>query len=403
MHFHYQCNDCGYEFESDDVTYLCPHCAGTEEPGDFRKGVLWLRYDKTQLRALKDKDDLSTEDFTPYPDPRPGAFPCGPTPLVRPAFLGDGIDLTLKLDSQLISGSFKDRASHAVACQAYHHGIRQVALASTGNAGAAMSAIGAAYGLSVKLFVPASAPVNKLMQSVLYGATVIPVKGTYDDAFGLSSAYTERCGGINRNTAYNPITIEGKKAVSIELFLQLGRRVPDIVYVPVGDGCIFSGVYKGFLDLFEAGLTDHLPRLVACQSSGSDAITKAFETGLPRPVKASTLADSISVSSPAAGLPAIRGLKESGGHCVRVDDDEILKAQRTLAAKAGIFVEPAAAAAWAGFEKDSSHLPKGCSATVLLTGTGFKDMSVFEGRVSLPEPIEPTIEAVMEGLGVGSV
>ena len=100
-----------------------------------------------------------------------------------------------------------------------------------------MSAVGAAMGLDIILFVPYTAPINKLMQSVLYGAKVIPVKGTYDDAFKLSIEYTKLHGGINRNTAYNPMTIEGKKSISIELFEQLGRKAPDAVYVPVGDGC----------------------------------------------------------------------------------------------------------------------------------------------------------------------
>ena len=140
------------------------------------------------------------------------------------------------------SGSFKDRASQLIAAQALAHNEHSIALASTGNAGAAMSCAGAAYGLEIILFVPETAPVNKLMQSVLYGATVVPVRGSYDDAFALSIAYSERFGGINRNTAYNPMTVEGKKSVSIELFLQLGRQVPDVVYVSVGDGCIYGGV-----------------------------------------------------------------------------------------------------------------------------------------------------------------
>ncbi len=124
-----------------------------------------------------------------------------------------------------------------------------MALASTGNAGASMACAGAALGLEVVLFVPASAPRAKLLQSLLYGARVVPVRGTYDDAFALSIEYTRARGGVNRNTAFNPLTIEGKKTVSIEIWNQLGGRVPDVVYVPTGDGVIVAGVHKGFADL----------------------------------------------------------------------------------------------------------------------------------------------------------
>ena len=397
MRFAYKCHDCGHEFESDGIVYLCPKCGTSTAPGEFRRGILSVIYDDDELKMLRDSRDLSVEDFMPYPIASPGTFPCGPTALVKPGRIRKetGVDVTLKMDSQLLSGSFKDRASLLVASQAIHHGQTRIALASTGNAGAAMSAIGAAYGLDIILFVPATAPVNKLMQSVLYGAHVVPVRGTYDDAFALSIAYTQSKGGVNRNTAYNPMTIEGKKAASIELFLQMGHEVPDIIYVPTGDGCILGGIYKGFYDLLHAGLIEALPRIVCCQSDRSDAIAGAFETGVYADVKATTLADSISVSSPANGRMAVRAIRESGGHVVRVSDDEILQAQRLLCSQAGLFVEPASACAYAAFLKDCGSIGGGEKATVLLTGTGFKDMAVFQGKVALPEAIDNSVEAVL--------
>ena len=373
MKFRYRCYDCGHEFESDEIVYLCPKCGGSQKEGEFLKGILSVIYDEKELRALKDKKDLSVQDFLPYQIVTPECFPAGVTPLVKPERIRKetGCDVSFKMDSQLLSGSFKDRASLLVASQAIAHGQTRIALASTGNAGAAMSAIGAAYGLDIILFVPATAPVNKLMQSVLYNAHVVPVKGTYDDAFALSVEYTKRKGGVNRNTAYNPMTIEGKKCSSIEMFLQMGKNRPDIIYVPTGDGCILGGIYKGF---------------------ASDAIASAFESGQYRDVKASTIADSISVSSPANGRMAVRAIRESGGYAVRVTDDEILTAQRELCAKAGVFVEPASACAYAAFRKDCKNIGKDEKAVVLLTGTGFKDMSVFQGRVSLPDAIENDVK-----------
>ncbi len=403
MKFKYQCVDCKETFETDEIVYQCPHCAGTEAEGEFPKGNLKVLLDPEELKELKKKDHVSIYDFFPYFVPDKEVYPVGNTPIVVPRRLNEKIGLKnvcCKMDSFLPSGSFKDRASQLIAAQALSHGTKKIALASTGNAGAAMSCAGAAYGLDIILFVPETAPINKLMQSVLYGATVVPVKGSYDDAFLLSIAYTKNFGGINRNTAYNPMTIEGKKSISIELFEQLGRKIPDIVYVPTGDGCIISGVFKGFYDLMEAGLTDKMPHIVACQSEKSNAISQAFKTGKFKNIEASTRADSISVDCPASGRMAVNYLKEYDGWAVEVSEKEILDAQMNLVRNSGIFVEPASATAWAAYEKDAGNLKnrfgEDVNVCVLLTGTGFKDMAVFDGRVSLPPSIENSEEAVIK-------
>lgn len=401
MKFRYVCLDCGAEFVTDDIMYLCPKCGGSEKPGEFRRGVLSVIYDEEELKRLKNKESVSFYDFFPYEIKNKDAYPVGGTPLVRPIRLSERYGmkgLNLKLDSQLPSGSFKDRASQLIAAQAMAHGVNKIALASTGNAGAAMSCAGAAYGLDIVLFVPATAPVNKLMQSVLYGAHVVPVKGTYDDAFALSIEYTRLHGGINRNTAYNPMTIEGKKSISIELFNDLGRKAPDAVYVPTGDGCIFGGVWKGFYDLLQAGLIDKMPHLICAQAEKSNAISQAFRTGKYLEVSATTRADSISVNNPANGRMAVHGIKHSEGWSVEVSEEEILSAQLELTRDAGVFVEPAAACAFAAFRKDAENvkakLGADATVTVLLTGTGFKDMAVFEGRVALPKAIENSVDEV---------
>ncbi len=403
MRFHYQCTDCGREYHTDEIVYLCPSCAQENtDPSRMRKGNLIVHLNSEDLKALSSKEDLSYFDFFPYEVPSPGTFPVGPTPLASPIRLQEKYgftNLSCKLDNALPSGSFKDRASQLIIGQAKHHHIDSIALASTGNAGAAMSCAGAAYGVRIVLFVPETAPVNKLMQSVLYGAEVVPVKGSYDDAFSLSIAYTDTFGGINRNTAYNPMTVEGKKSVSIELFLQKGRRSPDVVYVSTGDGCIYAGVVKGFIDLHRAGLIDRVPQVICVQSEQSDAIARAWRTGEYRTVEATTRADSISVSSPANGRMAVRYIRETGSWATVVSDEEILESQMELTKEAGIFVEPAAACAWAGFVRDRERLidtyGREVDVCVLLTGTGFKDMAVFEGRVSLPESIENSKEAVL--------
>ncbi len=181
--------------------YQCPECAKENDGHLFPKGNLIVELSDEVLRKAAGKAHVTPDDFYPYPSTDESSYPVGPTPLMRPRRLCQRLSLpglSLKLDSQLVSGSFKDRASYEVALQAKALGEKRIVLASTGNAGAAMSAVGAAMGLDIVLFVPASAPVNKLMQSVLYGAHVVPVKGSYDDAFALSIEYTKRHGGINR-------------------------------------------------------------------------------------------------------------------------------------------------------------------------------------------------------------
>lgn len=400
MKFHYVCNDCHTEYSSEEIRYRCPKCSGQAAPGAMQQGNLRTVLDADYLTSLGKKKELSFFDFFPYEVPNPDAYPVGNTPLFAPKQLRDRYKapkLLIKNDGMNPSGSFKDRASQLVVGQAKHFGVNTVALASTGNAGSAMACAGAAYGMEIILFVPETAPRNKLMQSVLYGARVIPVKGSYDDAFGLSIEYTEKHGGINRNTAFNPMTIEGKKSISIELFKQLGRRAPEYVYVPTGDGVIYSGVVKGFKDLRDAGCIDSLPKVVCVQSEKSNAIAQAWESGkLLALEKATTRADSISVASPANGRMAVDFIRECDAWATQVSDREIIDAELELCKESGTFAEPAASAAWAGYKADlaAGKIDREAEAVILLTGIGFKDMQAVEDELAMPESVEPKLSAV---------
>lgn len=395
MKFSYRCTDCGAEYPADTIRYLCPQCEREQVVGEFQKGVLETVLDPEYLSSLKNKPTVAPKDFLVYQLPNAAAYPVGNTPLVAPEKLRTQFgfpNLFLKNDGTNPSGSLKDRASLLVAAQALHHGEKTVVLASTGNAGSAMACAGAALGLKVILFVPATAPKAKLMQSLLYGATVIPIRGTYDDVFKLSIEYTQKYGGINRNTAYNPLTIEGKKTVSIEIFNQLNRTAPDVVFVPVGDGVIYAGVYKGFADLKTAGLIAKIPQIVGVQAAGSNAIARAFQTGKMLAIDhATTAADSISVASPANGRMAVKFMRDCHGWATEVSDDEITAAQLQLCKDAGVFVEPAAATSWAGFQKDRNKLNPAQKVVVLLTGLGFKDLSAVEKSVVIPEAVAPDL------------
>jgi threonine synthase len=404
MSIRYSCITCGREMESDAAVYLCPACSTAGAAADgrapraagFPRGTLMTLFEpREQLRPGLSVDPLS---FLPIRIKHAAAFPAGGTPLVAPRSLRERTgfpNLFFKNDTLNPSGSLKDRASVLVAEQALMLGEKRVTLASTGNAGASMAAAGAAYGLEVVLFVPAAAPRAKLLQAMMHGARVIPVKGSYDDAYGLSIRYTAERGGINRNTAFNPLTIEGKKTVSLEIYNQLDCIPPDVVYVPTGDGVIISGVWKGFADLVKAGLAEKMPVLVCVQAEGSNAISRSWREGRQVVLAScSTIADSLSVACPSNGELALRCLRETRGRAVEVTDKQIAAAQAELARAGGIFVEPSSAAAWAGFLKDAGNLDPADRVVVLLTGTGFKDLGAAERLVAMPEPVELDLSAI---------
>ncbi|HPV57510.1 MAG TPA: pyridoxal-phosphate dependent enzyme, partial [Tenuifilaceae bacterium] len=269
--FIYQCCDCGKQYESSPELYLCPTCSAANNPTTPPKGVFKTVYDyksinpKT-LTASNYIDLLPLKFIDSLPPLR-----VGKTPLYSFTSI-DGeklpFNLLLKDDSQNPTFSFKDRASVVVSAYAKEKGIDTIVAASTGNAGSSLAGICASQGQKAIIMVPKAAPLAKLTQIVMYGAKIVPVDGTYDNAFDLSIEATKEFGWYNRNTAFNPLTIEGKKTVSFELFDQLNGKTPDTVFVPVGDGVIISGVYKGFEDLLMLGLIDKMPTIVAVQSAG---------------------------------------------------------------------------------------------------------------------------------------
>jgi threonine synthase len=212
------------------------------------------------------------------------------------------------------------------------------------------------------------------------------VDGTYDMAYDLSLDYSRQYGGMSRNTAYNPMTIEGKKTVSLELYLQL-KKAPDFLFVSAGDGCILAGVYKGFRDLKQLGFIDTIPTIIAVQADTSDALYRAYQSGRFEIKPAHTVADSICVDVPRNGIHALAQLKKFGGRVVTVSDQEILAAQARLSRGVGLFTEPAGAAAVAGFFRIRPELPDNTVVVILATGNGLKDINTASRSVAVPEKV----------------
>jgi len=298
--------------------------------------------------------------------------------------------LFVKDDGRNPSASFKDRANAVVVSRALELGEKVVATASTGNAASSLACLAAGLPLRTVIFVPQTAPEAKIAQLLVFGATVIAVRGTYDDACELCGRAAREYGWYDRSTGVNPFTREGKKTAAFELCEQLGWDVPDVIFVPVGDGNIISGIWKGFTELQSLGLVDKLPRLVAAQAAGSAAVARAVEgDGVVRRVSGRTVADSISVSLPRDGLAAVAAVRRSQGFAVTVTDAEIISAIPDLARAAKVFAEPAAAAAWAGMKKAAAAgRLRGCrTAVVLVTGNGLKDVASARKSVGRPHGV----------------
>jgi threonine synthase len=383
-----------------------------------------LDYDSIKGK-YKPEDILSRNDpslwrflpLLPVSEPEGEATPlhaAGGTPIFDLPRLAEKLglqNLWLKDESRNPTASFKDRASAIVVARAKEINAKVVVTASTGNAGAALAGMSAAVGQKAIIFAPKSAPPAKVAQLLVFGAKVLLVDGTYDDAFDLTVKAAEEFDWYCRNTGYNPFTAEGKKTAALEIWdwwqhthkrwhEKVGADVdhaPLTIFVSVGDGNIISGIHKGFKDLFQLGWLPRIPRIIGVQAAGSAAISNSFhaDTETITPVSATTLADSISVDLPRDGVRAVRAAKETGGTYVNVSDDDILKAIAELGT-VGVFAEPAGATAYAGLVKAIGSGVVGTEDPILVlnTGSGLKDVRAAMQAVQSAPIIEPTLEAV---------
>ena len=410
--FHFCCVECGAIYAEDPGRLLCDTCSQLQEGGGTTRGVLEVVLEELPDRWL---DDYSSPEFLssflPIPDgshlPR---VPVGNTPLLKADRLAAAIgvkNLWVKDDTRNPSGSTKDRASQLVVAKAGEYGFETIAAASTGNAATALAAMAASAGVRAIAFVPASAPEAKLVQIQIYGARLVLVDGSYDDAFELCLNACDEYGWYNRNTALNPFTTEGKKTLALEIAHQLhasGVEGPDVVLVPTGDGVIISGVARGFDDLVRAGLLGRAPRLIAVQPERSSAIATALREGresVEADEHADSVADSLNVSMPRNSIQCLKYVRSSGGAGVVVAEDDILESISLLAHTTGVFAEPAGAAAVAGLKQALSEglVDRDERVVLAVTGSGLKDVASAARTVTRPAAIEPTLEAVRKMLG----
>lgn len=394
----FKCFECAREHPPADVEYVCPACGGN----------LDVLYDYDRVREQLTKAGLSADrNFTMWryrallPIHESSAVPpltVGWTPIYDCTRLAAefGVSrLLIKDDGRNPTASFKDRPSALAVVKANEAEAGAITTASSGNAGSALAGICASIGMKSVIFVPATAPPAKIAQLQIYGASVVLVEGTYDEAFDLCLAAAKRYGWYQRSTGVNPFTREGKKTAALEIAEQLSWRAPDKVVVSVGDGNIISGLWKGFRDLQALGFLDRVPQLIGVQAETASPIVEAANgDGIVREGPSHTIADSINVGRPRDATAAIRAIRDSGGRGVKINDSEIIAAITELARATGVFAEPAAAAAFAGFKAMSASGMIRSDETVLLmlTGNGLKDIDAVRGAVKEPMRVRPDMD-----------
>ncbi len=395
----YRCTVCGKFFTPDEASLTCPVCG--------EKGILDVEYDYDALKKVLTKEyfrnnrDYSMWRYAPLMGIEDTHIDkmlrIGWTPLVKSYNLSKEIglkELYIKDDGLNPSGSSKDRASGVAVLKAIEAGAKVIACSSTGNAASSCACHAAHMGLPAVIFVPKRAPIGKLTQISLYGATLVIVDGDYKAAFKLSKEAINKYGWYNRNAAINPYMIEGKKTVSLEIAEQLSFKPTDWVCVSVGDGCTVGGVYKGFYELHQLGLIEKVPRILGVQSEGCEPFVVASREHRPlQECEENTIADSIAVGIPRNPLKALRAIEKSSGAWISVPDSEILAAMSQLGRTEGIFGEPAGVACLAGLKKaiQEGIIKKDESVTFIVTGNGLKDPNNAQKAISKPELMEPNI------------
>ena len=322
----------------------------------------------------------------------------GNTPLIRAEKLSDELDLDIyfKYEGLNPTGSFKDRGMVMAVAKAMEEGSRTIMCASTGNTSAAAAAYAARGNLNCIVLIPNNnIALGKLAQAIIYGAKVIAIEGNFDRALEIVREITAKH-PITLVNSVNPYRIEGQKTAAFEVVDQLGKA-PDYLAIPVGNAGNITAYWKGFKEYYAKGKSTTLPKMIGFEAEGSAAIVRGEPILNPE-----TVATAIRIGNPASWDSAVRAANESNGQINFVSDEEILHAYRTIAAKEGIFAEPASAASIAGVMKlkKEGFFSGGESVVCVLTGHGLKDPNIAIKSVTSGDPlvVKDSEEAVMEAI-----
>lgn len=358
----YSCYVCGKDYPFDTRSFVCS-CGGFFQIKEQES------YQEKKLRK-HDRTIWKYRDFFGLPDDlSPVSLGEGFTPLIHRTI--DGSPLSFKLDYMQPTGSFKDRGASVLLSVVKYLDVSEVVEDSSGNAGAAVSAYSAAAGIGCRVYVPEYTPDGKLTQMRLYGAKVVKVSGTRQDASNAVLKASKNA--YYASHLYSPYFIMGLKSAAYEIWESLGRKSPKLAVVPLGSGGFLEGLFLGFKSLADAGYADHIPKMVGIQAEKCSPIHTALIEGLDdyADIDAEvTLAEGIAVRRPPRAKAVIGAIRETKGFTLSVTEEEILNAC-TILFSMGIFVEPTSAAVLAGWIKMEPQMRK--NAVLMLTGSGLKE------------------------------
>jgi threonine synthase len=411
-----RCRGCG-ALRPLEVAYVCDRCFGPLE----------IAYDLDAIAPTVSRDAIAARpaglwrylELLPVDAAPARSLQVGSSPLVAGERLGAalGVDrLWLKDDTRNPTLSFKDRAVAIATARALAFGIPVLACASTGNLAGATAAAAAAAGLRALVVIPADLEPAKIDHALAYGASVLPVDGTYDDVNRLCLELADETGWGFVNVNLRPFYAEGSKTLAFEVAEQLGWRTPDVIVSPIASGALFTRLAAGFDQLAAIGLIERRPiRFVGAQAAGCAPVADAWSSGsdVVRPVRSpDTIARSLAIGSPADGAEAAALARATGGSVEAIDDVEIAAAIRLTAEREGIYGETAVGVTVAAVEaaRRRGVIRDGDEVVALLTGNGLKTPDarrfglapsaerVAPGERGLAAPIRPHIDDVLDAL-----
>ena len=379
------CRECGRLAPLEGTSY-CEECFAPLEPAYDYEAV--RAEVSRELWASRPADIWRYRELLPLLGPPEAALPVGFTPLLPARKLGRVLGhraLFIKNDAvNYPTLSFKDRVVAVALNKAIELGYDTIACSSTGNLANSVAAQAAFAGLKAVVFVPAELEEAKLVNTRIYGATLVRVDGNYDAVNRLCTqiAQEQRWAFVNVNL--RPYYAEGSKTVGYEIAEQLGWRLPDAVVVPMAGGSLIGRIHKAFGELGKLGLVEPRPvKIFGAQASGCAPIVRAVQAGREQivPEKPNTIARSLAIGNPADGLFAARVIRDSGGWGAHVSDQEIIEGIRLLASCEGIFTETAGGVTVAAFRRllEEGRIQADETAVLCITGNGLKTIDAVCG------------------------
>ena len=400
-----KCRECGREYPL-EATHVC----------EFDFGPLEVAYDYDKIRKSMTKAALAKRPETmwrfrellPVADEPTVGIRVGYTPLVKADRLAKWLGVReawVKNDAvNYPTLSFKDRVVSVALSRSRELGFETVACASTGNLANSVAANAASAGLDAVVFIPADLEEGKILNSLIYGARVVGIRGHYDEVNRLCAEIAGKYGWAFVNVNMRPYYAEGSKSMAYEIAEQLDWKLPQHTVVPMASGSLLTKIHKGYQELIRLGLAkDSKPTVHGAQATGCSPISAAYKQGMDffKPVKPDTIAKSLAIGTPADGFYALKVMKETGGASDDVSDDEIREAMSALAECEGIFTETAGGVTVGTAKKlvASGKIPAEDSVVLCVTGNGLKTLDAVQGHVGKPASIKPSLrefEQLME-------